>query len=155
MTSFTSPKKHNGEDTLNAILEWNSAEVWLYLYMRGLPINPAYAKGNKRVGCLLCPERQSALSTSLSSAILPPITAFISTSKTPMIRLLRQQGKIDDPSLGNIWVARKNGNGLLIPCTYEDIKEGDEWVLTCREDRLARMDKNFGILLNDKKPVQH
>ena len=135
-------KKHNGEDTLNAILEWNSAEVWLYLYMRNLPINPAYAKGNKRVGCLLCPGATKHAEYITEQCYPVAYHRFYQYIKDAYDPIVTTTGKIDDPSLGNIWVARKNGNGLLIPCTYEDIKEGDEWVLTCRgaEDRLARVD---------------
>ena len=49
-------KKHQGQYNYNAILEWNSAEVYLYIYENGLYLNPAYKKGNRRVGCLLCPR---------------------------------------------------------------------------------------------------
>lgn len=147
-------KKHNGEDTLNAILEWNSAEVWLYLYMRNLPINPAYAKGNKRVGCLLCPgatKRAEYITEQCYPAAYHRFYQYIKDAYDPIVTTT---GKIDDPSPGNIWVARKNGNGLLIPCTYEDIKEGDEWVLTCREQRTDWREwiKTIGVLQNDKSP---
>ena len=37
------------------ILDWSSAEIWLYIYTHKLPINEAYKKGNARAGCLLCP----------------------------------------------------------------------------------------------------
>ena len=47
--------KHKGQYSCNPILEWNSAEVYLYLFANGLPINMAYKKGISRAGCLLCP----------------------------------------------------------------------------------------------------
>lgn len=48
-------KKQKGQHSQNPILDWTSAEVWLYIYSRNLPINEAYKKGNTRAGCLFCP----------------------------------------------------------------------------------------------------
>jgi phosphoadenosine phosphosulfate reductase len=49
-------KKQKGQYSHNSILEWTSAEVWLYIYANNLIINEAYKKGNSRAGCLLCPR---------------------------------------------------------------------------------------------------
>lgn len=51
----SSGTKHSGQSSCNPILDWNSAEVYLYMYMRGLVINEAYKKGSSRAGCLFCP----------------------------------------------------------------------------------------------------
>lgn len=48
-------KKQKGQHSHNSILEWTSAEIWLYIYSRGVIINNAYKKGNGRAGCLFCP----------------------------------------------------------------------------------------------------
>lgn len=48
-------KKQKGQHSFNPLLEWTSAEIWLYMYSRNLFINKAYIKGNSRAGCLLCP----------------------------------------------------------------------------------------------------
>lgn len=48
-------KKLKGQYSHNSILEWTSAEVWLYIYYHNLIINPAYKMGNQRVGCVFCP----------------------------------------------------------------------------------------------------
>ena len=49
-------EKHKGQYNCNPILEWNSAELYLYLFSENLLINEAYKKGNRRAGCLLCPR---------------------------------------------------------------------------------------------------
>ena len=54
-TYISKGTKHKGQYSCNPILEWNSAEVYLYLYTQGLQINEAYKKGNSRAGCLVCP----------------------------------------------------------------------------------------------------
>lgn len=48
-------KKQKGQYSHNSILEWTSAEVWLYIYANDILINEAYKKGNSRAGCLFCP----------------------------------------------------------------------------------------------------
>ncbi len=48
-------KKQKGQYSHNSILEWTSAEVWLYIYSRNVIINEAYKKGSSRVGCICCP----------------------------------------------------------------------------------------------------
>ena len=48
-------KKQKGQYSFNPILEWTSAEVWLYIYLNDIFVNKAYTKGNSRAGCLLCP----------------------------------------------------------------------------------------------------
>lgn len=47
--------KHAVQINCNPILEWSSAELFLYTYARNLPINQAYRYGLHRVGCILCP----------------------------------------------------------------------------------------------------
>lgn len=36
------------------ILEWTERDVWDFIAMRGLPVNPCYST-HKRVGCVFCP----------------------------------------------------------------------------------------------------
>lgn len=49
-------QKHQGQYSCHTILEWNSAEVFAYIYANGLCLNDAYKKGNTRAGCLVCPN---------------------------------------------------------------------------------------------------
>lgn len=50
--------KHSGQYSFHPILEWNTAELFLYIYENGLTFNNAYKKGNTRAGCLVCPMSQ-------------------------------------------------------------------------------------------------
>mgnify|MGYP005942647033 FL=1 len=47
--------KHRGQYSCHPILEWNSAELFDYIYQENLILNDAYKKGNTRAGCLVCP----------------------------------------------------------------------------------------------------
>lgn len=48
-------EKVKGQYSCHPIIEWNSAELFSYIYERGLYINETYKKGNSRAGCLVCP----------------------------------------------------------------------------------------------------
>ena len=48
-------EKVRGQYSCHPILAWNSAELFLYIFSRGLQLNEAYKKGNSRAGCLVCP----------------------------------------------------------------------------------------------------
>lgn len=47
--------KHKGQYSCNPILDWSSAEIFLYIYANNLYLSDAYKKGNSRAGCLVCP----------------------------------------------------------------------------------------------------
>ena len=39
---------------LNPILPWHEREVWQYLAVYGVPVNPLYAEGYRSLGCAPC-----------------------------------------------------------------------------------------------------
>ncbi len=47
--------KHSTVINASPILNWNTVEIFLYLFKYELPINLAYRKGITRVGCVICP----------------------------------------------------------------------------------------------------
>ena len=49
-------KKLPGQYSFHPILDWSSAEVYLYIFMYSLPFNQAYKMGFNRVGCIMCPN---------------------------------------------------------------------------------------------------
>lgn len=48
-------EKIRGQYSCHPVLEWNSAELFLYTFENQLILNEAYKKGNSRAGCLVCP----------------------------------------------------------------------------------------------------
>ena len=42
------------QTALNPIRAWSAAEVWGYIWWKGLEYNPLYEKGFERIGCYLC-----------------------------------------------------------------------------------------------------
>lgn len=49
-------KKIAGQYSFHPILEWSSAEIYLYMYTHDLAFNEAYKFGFNRVGCIMCPN---------------------------------------------------------------------------------------------------
>ncbi len=40
---------------VHPLLDWSLEMVWLYIFLRNLPINQAYRDGISRIGCIVCP----------------------------------------------------------------------------------------------------
>lgn len=49
-------KKLAGQYSFHPLLNWTSAEIFLYIYAHELPLNDAYKRGFNRVGCIMCPN---------------------------------------------------------------------------------------------------
>lgn len=103
-------KKQKGQYSYNPILEWTSAEVWLYIYANNIYINEAYKKGNSRAGCLLCPMgnglsdffRYRSYRENIDEYIERIMESYDATGKK----------KTESYVLNGGWAARKNGREL-------------------------------------------
>lgn len=49
-----------GKRVVNPIIDWTDDDVWEFITMRNLTVNPLYAMGYKRVGCVGCPMSSKA-----------------------------------------------------------------------------------------------
>lgn len=47
--------KHAVQANCSPIHEWNTTELFIYMFANNLPINELYRYGSHRVGCILCP----------------------------------------------------------------------------------------------------
>lgn len=118
-------KKQKGQYSFNAILDWTSAEVWLYLFRYNLPINEAYKKGNSRAGCLFCPMGGGKGDYLQYTSYKDEITPYIE-----MIKEMDKRDKGDPEKLNSYvscggWNARKNGRDLTLnsQAYKEEIKD--------------------------------
>jgi phosphoadenosine phosphosulfate reductase len=53
--TYVSRGKYIIQKNVHPLLYWNSAEVYLYIFQRELPLNKLYRLGMTRVGCAICP----------------------------------------------------------------------------------------------------
>jgi phosphoadenosine phosphosulfate reductase len=103
--------KQRGQYSHNSILEWTSAEIWLYVYANDVLINETYKKGNGRAGCLFCPM-SGGTSNYLRHASYPAeIDSFIDLIKNTYDG--DKKSDIESYILNGGWNARKNGRELL------------------------------------------
>jgi len=125
--------KHSGQFSFNPILEWNSAEVYMYIYMQNLHINAAYKKGSSRAGCLFCPMATEK-SDFFNHGIYPEkVEPFIEIIKELYVD--RKDEKLLNSYIENKgWKARKNGRDLSIGIgDYTETTEGTKRIITLRE----------------------
>lgn len=101
-------KKQRGQYSHNSILEWSSAEVWLYIFMYNLPINDCYKKGNSRAGCLLCPMSSGKANFFRQNSYSTDVEKFVN-----LIRKNVTDENIDSYITKGGWLNRKNGRDLV------------------------------------------
>lgn len=103
-------KKQKGQYSFNPILEWTSAEIWLYIFANDLHINKAYKKGNSRAGCLFCPMGGGASDYFRRHAYTQEIDTYINYVKESYAATA--QNKVETYITNGGWAARNNGRDL-------------------------------------------
>ncbi len=120
-------KKQKGQYSFNAILEWTSAEIWLYIFTHNIYVNAAYKKGNSRAGCLFCPMGGNKGDFVQYHSYPEEVSAYIE-----LIKSMDDRDKGNSEALSSYvsqggWNARKNGRDLTIAAhqKYKDeVKNG-------------------------------
>ena len=101
-------EKLRGQYACHPILEWNSAEVWLYIFMNALPINETYKKGNSRAGCLFCPLASSKNNFFKMQVYGTEIEKYISLAVSTL-----NPDNVDDSYIkSGAWLVRRSGRDL-------------------------------------------
>ncbi len=121
--------KHRGQYSCNPILEWNSAEVYLYIYRNNLYLNKAYTKGLSRAGCLVCP-----MASKFSEHMRFRNYDFEVSKFTNIIKNLNASDKTPERLRSYIensgWKVRKNGRDLSISDRrYEEFIENGHLII--------------------------
>ena len=149
-------EKHKGQFSCNPIVDWNSAEVFLHMYESKLYISDAYKKGNRRVGCLICPrasERNDYLARTWYKEETDKLLGFI---KTQYSQSITNTERLDNFIANGGWKARKNGRDIVASKLngYEDILEGNKQILKIRHPQTDWKEwiKTVGGLLSNNSP---
>ena len=103
-------KKQKGQYSFNPILEWTSAEIWLYIYYNHIYINDAYRKGNARAGCLFCPMGGGASDYFRRCSYEQEIDKYIGYIKDSYSS--NDPKQVESYITNGGWSARKNGRDL-------------------------------------------
>ena len=147
--------KHKGQYSCNAILGWSSAEVFLYIFTRKLLLNEAYKKGNRRVGCLICPrasERNDFMNHSCYAEQAEPLVNLIRNAYSSTFS---DSDRLEDFIKNGGWKARKNGRDIDIPVNYtEKFQKNEGTVIRVKSPRTDWKEwiKTIGILTTEFSP---
>ena len=136
--------KQKGQFSHNSILEWTSAEIWLYVYANDAIINEAYKKGNGRAGCLFCPMSGGTSDYLRHSSYSTEIDGYIDYIKASYNGDKRKKN-VESYVINGGWNARKNGrelsnntfrcvekttNGVMTIITTDPDSNWLEWIKT-------------------------
>lgn len=129
-------KKQKGQYSFNPILEWTSAEIWLYIFANNIVVNSAYKKGNSRAGCLLCPMG-GGKGDFLQLASYPnEVGEYISLIKEMNARNAGNEKELNSYVSNGGWNARKNGRDLIIDNPhYSESVENGQFIITVTQER--------------------
>lgn len=149
-------EKHKGQYSCNPILEWNSAELYLYIYKHKLILNETYKKGNKRAGCLVCPRAAERNEYMARLCYPQEFETYISYIKEMYRHRLPDEEKLNRFVENGGWKARKNGRDLDIRLHYSEGQEGDKLVLHVEQPRTdwKIWIRTIGVLLNETSPYR-
>lgn len=109
--------KHSTVVNASPILNWNTIEIFLYIFKHGLLVNQSYRLGMTRVGCLICPF-SSEWNDMISSK-------FYKTELFPFLSRVENVTKsagvldIDDYIKFGKWKRRSGGRGISFPSYLE------------------------------------
>ena len=134
-------EKVRGQYSCHPILEWNSAELFSYIYERQLLINDAYKKGNSRAGCLVCPLATSKNMYFKEQAYSFSDEGYRTTTTFNNIILETTSKELTNPSavkefmdIGG-WKARRSGKELSFAKSYTN-ESFEQGVLTIQVSRI-------------------
>ena len=146
--------KHRGQYNAYPIIDWSSAEVWLYIYTHSLPVNAGYKKGNRRAGCLVCPMA-GGLPDWITDTCYPdavkPFRAVIADMYSQ-----HYAGTELDHYITAGWKYRRDGRDLPLEPGYAEYKKDgiQHIIVSGPKTSWAEWIKTIGILQNDVAPYK-
>lgn len=118
-----------GQRTVNPIVGWTTADVWDYVAMEHIPVNPLYRCGFCRVGCIGCP--MAGKSRIMEFAMYPKIKLAYIRAFDRMLEERRRRGKMAG---GMRW--GDTGLDIFNWWMENDVLPGQEVLEEFREDLL-------------------
>lgn len=106
--------KHDSQINCSPILNWNSAELFMYLLDKNLMINNSYRKGMHRVGCLLCPMASNWYEYLAYHYYSDELKPYLDIIKKSSAKKFTNESDANKYIENGGWKARKNGVDLKI-----------------------------------------
>lgn len=104
--------KHINQVNARPIFEWNSAELFLYIFERDILLNDAYRYGMTRVGCAVCPMSSKWRDYIGYRVYQEDLSPFIEHLKSYAKYTGIPDGELEEFIEKGDWAARAGGRGL-------------------------------------------
>ncbi len=104
--------KHQGQYSCHPILDWNSAELFLYIYANNLTLNEAYIKGNARAGCLVCPNSSGRHEYIKRMAYTEEVDVYLNRIASTSGKSNYSEAEMREFINAGYWRTRKSGREL-------------------------------------------
>lgn len=146
-------EKHKGQYSCNPILEWNSAELYMYIYMQNLYLNEAYKKGNRRAGCLVCP-RAAERNEYMARVCYPDEFDHLMNTIYDAYKEKFPEKKLNEFMANGGWKARKNGRDISIHLNYKEGSEKGFGLISVSNPKTDWKEwiKTIGVLQTENSP---
>lgn len=146
-------EKHKGQYSCNPILEWNSAELYMYIYMQNLYLNEAYKKGNRRAGCLVCP-RAAERNEYMARVCYPDEFDHLMNTIYDAYKEKFPEKKLNEFMANGGWKARKNGRDISIHLNYKEESEKGFGLISVSNPKTDWKEwiKTIGVLQTENSP---
>ena len=149
-------EKHKGQYSCNPILEWNSAELYTYIFTEDIYLNEAYKKGNRRAGCLVCPRAAERNDFMARAWYTKEFDSLIDTVKCMYKNSFTSENQLNEFIANGGWKARKNGRDIDVQLNYTEstCKGYGSIKISNPHTPWKEWIKTIGILLNDTSPYK-
>lgn len=149
-------EKHKGQYSCNPILEWNSAELYTYIYSENLLLNKTYKKGNSRAGCLVCPMASEKNSFMRRVWYTKDFDVYTGIIKKFYSHNFSSEKDLDEFVEKGGWKARKNGRDLPLKVGYSESTSDGRLTLEIVHPKTDWKEwiKTIGVLSNDSSPFR-
>lgn len=147
-------EKHKGQYSCNPILEWNSAELYAYIYAEDIYLSEAYKKGNRRAGCLVCPRAAERNDFMARAWYTEEFDALIDSIKCMYSKSFASELQLNEFISNGGWKARKNGRDIDVALNYSESngKGFNSIKISGAKTSWKEWIKTIGVLLNDSSP---
>lgn len=149
-------EKHKGQYSCNPILEWNTAELYLYIYSENLLLNEAYKKGNNRAGCLVCPNVSEKNAYFRRACYKKEVDDYMNIITDLYKESIVSSERMKEFLSNTGWKARMNGRDISINIGCTEMSSGEYQILKVRNPKTEWKEwiKTIGVLTNEKSPYR-